>query len=293
MRTSFLLSMVILWMLAFGSYPALAKEDLSPSSQPIRIVAAENFYGNIAQQIGGKRVVVTSIMNNPNQDPHEFQPTAATARDVADADIVIKNGVGYDSWMDKLIATKGNPNRMVITVASFVKTEPRENPHLWYNPETMLLLANKLAQVLQMPSAAVAFHEEMKPLFEKMTFLKKQYPTLSVTATEPLFTPMAKALGWKVLHEDYQWAIMNETEPSFQQIVAYQESLKNRKVSLLFYNSQVANPATLQLQRLAKKYHIPIIGVTELQPADAPTYQSWMLSQLSNVEDVLAKQHGN
>ena len=129
----------------------------------------------------------------------------------------------------------------------------------------------------------------MKPLFEKMTFLKKQYPKLSVTATEPLFTPMAKALGWKMLHEDYQWAIMNETEPSFQQIVDYQESLKNGKVSLLFYNSQVANPSTLQLQRLAKKYNIPIVGVTELQPSAAPTYQSWMLSQLNEIEHALAK----
>ena len=293
MRTNSLLLIVIFWALTFPSHAELTTKHGDFSSRPIRIVAAENFYGNIAQQIGGKRVVVTSIMNNPNQDPHEFQPTAATAKDVADADIIIKNGVGYDSWIDKLIATKENSNRMVITVASFVKIEPRENPHLWYNPETMLLLADKLAQILKMPSAAIAFEKEMKPLFEKVTCLKKQYPKLSVTATEPLFTPMAKILGWKMLHEDYQWAIMNETEPSFQQIVDYQESLKNRKVSLLFYNSQAANPSTLQLQRVAKKYNIPIIGVTELQPSDALTYQSWMLSQLSNVENALAKQNRN
>lgn len=281
--------MIILVVMAFIAHHSLAQENFSPYSQPIRIVAAENFYGNIAQQIGGKRVVIVSIMNNPNQDPHEFQPTAATAKDVADADIIIKNGVGYDSWIDKLIATNGKPNRIVITVADFVKKEPKQNPHLWYNPETMLLLADKLAQVLKMPSAGIAFREEMKPLFEKMTFLKRQYPKLSVTATEPLFTPMANALGWKVLHEDYQWAIMNETEPSFQQIVDYQESLKNRKESLLFYNSQVADPSTLQLQQLAKKYHIPVIGVTELQPSNARTYQSWMLSQLNEIEQALEK----
>ncbi|MBX9577247.1 MAG: zinc ABC transporter substrate-binding protein [Chthoniobacterales bacterium] len=293
MRTNALLPIVILWVLALASHASLTTEHRDSSSQRVRIVAAENFYGNIAEQIGGKGVVVVSIMNNPNQDPHEFQPSAATAKDVADADIVIKNGVGYDSWIDKLIATKGNPNRIVITVADFVKKEPKQNPHLWYNPETTLLLADKLAQVLKTPSAAIAFHEEMKPLFEKMTFLKKQYPKLSVTATEPLFTPMANVLGWKVLHEGYQWAIMNETEPSFQQIVDYQESLKNRKVSLLFYNSQVANPSTVQLQGLAKKYHISVIGVTELQPSNAPTYQSWMLSQLNDVERVLAKQNHN
>jgi zinc/manganese transport system substrate-binding protein len=108
-----------------------------------------------------------------------------------------------------------------------------------------------------------------------------------VTETEPLFAPMAKVLGWKMLHENYQWAIMNETEPSFQQIVDFQESLSNKKVRLLFYNRQVTNPSTRQLQRLAEKNHIPIIGITELQPLDASTYQSWMLAQLREVEYAL------
>jgi zinc/manganese transport system substrate-binding protein len=175
----------------------------------------------------------------------------------------------------------------VITVADFIKTEPRENPHLWYNPEIMLLLAEKLSDVLQTPSAAIAFRQEMKPLFEKIVFLKTHYPHLPVTETEPLFAPMAKVLGWKMLHENYQWAIMNETEPSFQQIVDFQESLSNKKVRLLFYNRQVTNPSTRQLQRLAEKNHIPIIGITELQPLDASTYQSWMLAQLREVEYAL------
>lgn len=283
----FLFALPFALVTIFFRITAIAAENQHSSSQQIRIVGAENFYGNIAQQVGGKHVVVVSIMNNPNQDPHGFQPTAATAKEVADADIVIKNGVGYDSWIDKLIATKGNPHRVVITVADFIKTEPRENPHLWYNPEIMLLLAEKLSDVLQTPSAAIAFRQEMKPLFEKIVFLKTHYPHLPVTETEPLFAPMAKVLGWKMLHENYQWAIMNETEPSFQQIVDFQESLSNKKVRLLFYNRQVTNPSTRQLQRLAEKNHIPIIGITELQPLDASTYQSWMLAQLREVEYAL------
>ncbi len=273
----------------------MASEKRNSSSEPIRIVAAENFYGSVAQQVGQKRVVVISIMNNPNQDPHEFQSTAAIAKEVADADIVIKNGLGYDSWIDKLIATKGNPNRVVINVASFLKVDPlmRENPHLWYNPEMMMCLADRLAELLKMPSAAVAFHQEMTPLLAEITFLKTHYSNLPVTATEPLFSPMAKILGWKMYQENYQWAIMNETEPSFQEIVDFQEMLKNKKVRLLFYNKQVTNPSLLQLQKLAEKNQIPVIGITELQPLDAPTYQSWMLSQLRNIEQVLAKQNKN
>jgi len=287
----FLFQAALLWVFLFSNNDVLVAENFSSSSHPVRIVAAENFYGNVAQQIGGKHVRVVSIMSNPNQDAHEFQPTAGTAKEVADADIVIKNGVGYDSWIDKLIATKGNPNRVVITVADLVKIKPnmRENPHLWYNPKTILILADRLAEILKMPSAAIVFHQEMKPLFEKINFLKMHYPDLPVAATEPLFTPMANVLGWKMLHENYQWAIMNDAEPSFQQIVDFQESLKNQKARLLFYNSQVNNPSTLQLQRLAEKNKIPVIGITELQPFDAPTYQSWMYAQLSSVERALEK----
>jgi zinc/manganese transport system substrate-binding protein len=278
----------VLWLLESLCNSAAAADSRS-SLKPIQIVAAENFYGNIAQQIGGDSVVVTSIINNPNQDPHEFQPTAATAKAIADADIVINNGFGYDSWVDKLLATAGKSDRVVITVASFVKAEPRENPHFWYNPETVACLADKLAQILNKPAAAISFRKELKPLFVKIALLKTKYPELPVTATEPLFTPMAKLLGWKMLHEDYQWAIMNETEPSFQEVASFQESLKNRQVRLLLYNKQVANPSTHQLRSLAEKYDIPVVGVTESQPSIFQTYQAWMLSQLSSMEDALKK----
>ncbi len=289
MRSLFCIAFLLLFKCSCCSVHAA--DNRSSSSAVIRIVAAENFYGSIAQQIGGKRVVVVSIMNNLRQDPHEFQPTAGVAKEVADADIVIKNGLGYDSWIDKLIATKGNPNRIVINVAGIVKRESqgRSNPHLWYNPNVMMLLAERLAQILQMPSSAASFRQELQPLFEKMEFLKGRYPNLPVTATEPLFLPMAEELGWKVFHEDYQWSIMNEVEPSFQQVANFQESLKNRKVRLLFYNRQVTNPSTLQLQRIAEQNNIPMIGITELQPLDAPTYQAWMLSQLNEIEHALKK----
>lgn len=276
---------------------ALFREDVKSSenghlsSSKISIVAAENFYGNIAQQIGGNRVTVMSIMSNPNQDPHEFQVTAAIAKAIADADIVIKNGAGYDSWIDKLIATKGNPNRIVINVSELAKADSRirKNPHFWYNPEVIVLLADQLAQVLKMPSVATAFRDEMKPLFRKINFLKTHYPNICVTATEPLFTPMADILGWNMLNENYQLAIMNETEPSFQEIVDYQNSLNNKKVKLLFYNTQLFNPSIQQLQHLAEKNHIPIIPITELQPPSAQSYQLWMLLQLNDVECALAK----
>lgn len=288
----FSLFFLFFWgVLVFPKHTLFSIEPQKESRRPLCIVAAENFYGNIAQQIGGSRAAVTSIMNSPTQDPHEFQVTPAIAKIVADADIVIKNGAGYDTWMDKLLANKSNSNRIVITVADFseAKLSSRENPHFWYAPSIMLLLADKLATLLKAPSAGALFHEKMQPLFQKITELRTTYPQLPVTATEPLFTPMAEALGWQMLHEEYQWAIMNETEPSFQELAAYHESLKKRTLQLLLYNKQVITPSTSQLKKLAEESHIPVIGITELQPSNIPTYQEWMLSQLLHIEEALTK----
>src|SRR5271156_5349480 len=114
----------------------------------IKIVAAENFYGGVAAQIGGDSVDVKSILSNPNQDPHEFTTDAATAKEVADADIVIYSGIGYDGGMDKLLATGGKPHRVVIRVADLINAQNGDNPHIWYDPRTMPALADKLYSVL-------------------------------------------------------------------------------------------------------------------------------------------------
>jgi zinc/manganese transport system substrate-binding protein len=263
----------------------------------IKIVAAENFYGGVAKQIGGDEVSVTSILTNPNQDPHEFTSDAATAKAVADADIVIYNGLGYDGWMDKLLGVAGKKGRIVIRVEDLIGAKDGDNPHIWYWPSTMPLLAQRLWLALEksLPEEAQgpvlkrlqAFLESMKPVFHETTVIESKYEGTTVTATEPVFGYMAKALGFKMLNYDFQVNIMNDTEPSAAQTAAFEKSLNPKTVKLLFYNKQVTDPTTERLKKLAIAADVPIVGVTETQPADAKNYADWMLSELHAVEKAL------
>ncbi len=255
------------------------------AAQP-NIVAAENFYGSVAQQVAPE-ARVTSILSNPNQDPHEFQTDAATAAAVAGADIVIYSGIGYDDWMERLLATGGKLNRTVIKVSDLIGAKDGDNPHIWYDPKTMPALVAKLAEVLKLPDAATDLSKTMQPLEEKIAALQPRSKGLKVTATEPVFGYMATALGMEMLNYDYQIAVMNDTEPSFQQTADFENSLKSKVAKVLFYNNQVTDPSTEQMRKLAQEHGVPVVGVSETMPPDASSYAAWMLSQLDALEKVL------
>ena len=254
----------------------------------INIVAAENFYGGVASQIAGPDSTVTSIMSNPNQDPHEFQTDASTAAAVAHADIVIYSGIGYDDWMEKLLGVQGKPTRVVIKVADLIGAKDGDNPHIWYQPETMPALAAKLGEVLKTPEAAAAFTASLQPLLDRIAALKPKLSGMKVTATEPVYGYMATALGFDMLGYDYQLAVMNDTDPSFQQTADFEKSLQSKTAKILFYNSQVTDPSTERMQSIAKASGVPIVGVTETQPTTSATYLDWMMSTLGGVEKALA-----
>ncbi|HUB86517.1 MAG TPA: zinc ABC transporter substrate-binding protein [Verrucomicrobiae bacterium] len=255
------------------------------------IVAAENFYGGMARQIAGDSADVTSILNNPNQDPHEFTTDAATARAVADADIVIYNGVGYDDWMNKLLGVQGKPGRIVIRVSDLIGAKSGDNPHIWYDPRTMPALATKLAEILKQPDNLAAFQKEMNAVLSKIAEIKSAHAGTVVTATEPVFGYMADALGFKMENYGFQLAVMNDTEVSFQQASDFEKSLHDKSMKILFYNSQVTDPVTQRVQGIAKKLGVAVIGVTETQPPDAKSYADWMLEELNQVETALERNH--
>jgi zinc/manganese transport system substrate-binding protein len=266
-------------------------ETSRPDAAKVSIVAAENFYGGVARQVAGTTADVTSILNNPNQDPHEFTTDAATARGVADADIVIYNGIGYDDWMDKLLGAQGKPGRIVIRVADLIGAKSGDNPHIWYDPRTMPALAAKLAEILKQPDNLAAFQKEMNAVTSKITEIKSAHTGTVVTATEPVFGYMADALGFKMENYDFQLAVMNDTEVSFQQASDFEKSLNDKLIKILFYNSQVTDPVTQREQEIAKKIGVAVIGVTETQPPDAKNYADWMLAELNAVEMGLETNH--
>jgi zinc/manganese transport system substrate-binding protein len=264
---------------------------------PLAIVAAENFYGDVAGQIGGPDVKVVSILSNPDQDPHLFEASASTARLLASADVVIFNGADYDPWMEKLLGASPASGRQTIEVASLVHRKSGGNPHLWYDPATMPILAKTVATLLARRDPAnragyeqrlAAFESSLKPLTDKIAALKQVYAGAPVTATEPVFGYMAAAIGLDMRNEGFQLAIMNGTEPSPSQIAAFQRDLRNRAVRVLLYNSQTSQDLTERMRRIAKESGLPVVGVSETEPANL-RFQDWMLSQLEALETGLLR----
>jgi zinc/manganese transport system substrate-binding protein len=267
----------------------------SATSPPIAIVAAENFYGDIARQIGGPDVKVDSILSNPDQDPHLFEVSPSVGRNVSVARIVIYNGVDYDPWMEKLLQAARSANRQTIVVADLIGKKIGDNPHIWYDPETMLVLAKTLSAALiaddpdhnsGYQQRLDRFAESVRPIQAKIAALRQRLAGTSATATEPVFGYMFDALGMRVRDMPFQMAVMNNTEPGASDVAAFENDLKTHHVKLLVYNSQASDPIAARMEKLAKASDIPVIGATETEPP-GKTYQAWMLSELDAIDRAL------
>jgi zinc/manganese transport system substrate-binding protein len=262
----------------------------------IALVTAENFYGDVAARIGGDRVAVSSILSNPDQDPHLFEVSPSIVRDVAAAQVVIYNGADYDPWMEKLLAVTPMPGRAVIVAADLVNKKAGDNPHLWYDPATMPAVAAALAAALTAADPAhkddfaarlKTFLASLTPLNEKIAAVRGKFAGAVVTATEPVFGYMSAALKLKMQNERLQLAIMNDTEPSARDVAAFERDLKTHKVRVLFYNKQASDQLVMHLVELARASHVPVVGVTETCPPGL-SYQEWMLNELDATERALA-----
>ena len=262
----------------------------------IALVAAENFYGDVAQQIGGDRVSVVSILRNPDQDPHLFEVSPTIIREVAAAQIVVYNGADYDAWIENLLKVTPRAERVAIAAADLVNRKAGDNPHLWYDPSTIPLVANALAAAF---IAADPIHKDdytarlktfiasLGPLNEKIAALRAKYAGVAVTATEPVFDYMADALNLQMRNERLQLAIMNDTEPSAREVAAFERDIKTHKVRAVFYNKQASSNIAQHLLDVARASNIPVVGVTETEPPGM-SYQDWMLMQLDEVQRALA-----
>ncbi len=278
-------------LIALGLSPTAGAAD-----GPVKLVAAENFYGNIAHQIGGPRVEVVSVLSNPDQDPHLFETSPAVLRQLAAAHIVIYNGADYDPWMPKLLKVTPNQARTVIVAADLVHKHAGDNPHLWYDPPTMPAVARALAAALEKADPAHAadyrarlatFLASLKPLNDKIAAIRKKHGGAPVTASEPVFGYMATALGLKMRNEKFQLSIMNDTEPSARNVAAFERDLKEHKVRVLFYNKQASDKIVLHLVEIARAAKVPVVGVPETIPPGM-TFQAWMASALGDTEKALA-----
>lgn len=264
---------------------------------PLPVVAAENFYGGIAARIGGAHVSVSSIISNPDQDPHAFEATPGQVRQIADARVVVFNGGHYDEWMEKLLKASPRPDRIAVNAAMVVNAKHGGNPHLWYAPATMPAVAKAIAAAFSKADASHAADyaanlgkvlADLERVTQRVAQLRDKHKGKPVTATEPVFGLMAEALGLTMRNEKFQLALMNESEPSARDIAAFESDLKARKVRVLIYNAQVTEKLAQRLVDIAKANKIAVVGVTETQPADKP-FVDWMLGQLDTLDKALSE----
>lgn len=274
----------------------LAPFGAAAAELPITIVAAENFYGEVATAVSGARATVENILISPDADPHDFEPPPSVARAVADAAVVVFNGADYDHWMENLLESTERPERTVIEAAGLIGVKEGDNPHVWYDPRTMPAVADALARVLSEldPEGATdyearrqAYVATLAPFDAKVGSIRQRFDGTAITATEPVFGYMADALGLRMSNEDFQTAIMNETEPSAKDIAAVVDDIRDHKVKVLVYNTQVTDAMTEQLLGAAREANVPVVGVTETVP-EGMSYADWMIGQLESLEKALA-----
>ena len=281
---------------AFAVVISTASVEALAGSVPIPVIAGENFYGDIATQIGGPYVKVTSILTNPDQDPHLFEASPSVGRAVSTARIVIYNGIDYDPWMSNLLEAARSKDRRQIVVADLIGRKSGDNPHIWYRPATMVALAKALSAAFATDDPShkeefarflARFEDSLKPIESKIADVRRRHAGLSVTATEPIFGYMFDALGMNVRDQSFQLAVMNNTEPSPSDIAGIENDLKTRRVGLLIYNSQATDAVADHMKALAEASHVPVVGATETEPA-GENYQQWISGELDAVDHALA-----
>jgi zinc/manganese transport system substrate-binding protein len=261
----------------------------APGGQVVA-VGAENEYANVIGQIGGKYVQVTAIESNPNTDPHTFEASPSVAQAVSAAQLVVQNGIGYDTYMDKIEAAAPSSSRKVIVVQNLLGLpDSTPNPHLWYSPATMPAVARAVARDLSAMQPAHAayfaarlrrFDASLQPWDQAIARFKAAHPAVTVAVTEPVGDYLLQAMGAKILTPfTFQADIMNGVDPSPQDVSLEDGLFSDHRVKVFVYNQQVTDSLTQSLLSLAHKNGIPVVGVYETMPTPGYGYQSWMLAE--------------
>jgi zinc/manganese transport system substrate-binding protein len=265
------------------------------STTKITAIGAENEYADVISQIGGKYVNVSAIMSNPNTDPHTFEASPAVAREVTAAQLIVQNGVGYDTWATTIENADPSGSRKVINVQQLLGLpDSTPNPHLWYKPVTMPAVANAVAadlgqidpaQASYFKANAASFIASLTAWNNAIAAFKSAHPDVPVATTEPVADYMLQAVGADNMTPfTFQADIMNGTDPSPQDVALQNSLFTQHKVKVFLYNQQVTDSLTESFIKLAQENDIPIVGVYETMPTPGYDYQSWMLAEVNALD---------
>jgi zinc/manganese transport system substrate-binding protein len=295
-KSSLWLAGLLLLLLLLSACSGATTGSTTPSPSTINVVAAENFYGDIVKQLGGSHVSVTSIISDPNVDPHEYESNVQTAIQVSKAQLVIENGGGYDSWMDKLLSGSPNPNRLLLMGFDIAPVKLPENEHVWYSVDNVATIAQAISNDLEKLDAAdtvtfeqnlQVFKQSLQPIQQKIAAIKAKYAGTPVGLTETIYLYQAVPLGLDVLTPfAFQKAMAEGNEPPADTVITAENQITHHQIKVLIYNVQTITPSTTKLENDARAQNIPVVPVSETMPP-GKTYQTWMLDQLNVLEQAL------
>jgi len=277
---------------AFESSPP-AKVD----SSVIQVVAAENFWGSLVSQLGGSHVSVTSVVSDPNADPHEYEANASDARAVADAQLVIENGEGYDSWCSQLVSASDTPGQVVLNVQNTLGVPPGGNPHFWYNPNYVNTTVHQMYSdlVAISPDNTQYFEQQyatlnasLGTLYGEAAAIKAHFAGTEVASTESIFVYLANFTNLDLVSPPaFMDAVAEGNDPPAQSVVVFEQQLESGNVSVLVYNAQTVTPLTSQMKSIAQSSNVTVIAVTEtIQPPNV-SFQVWMESEFLGLYNAL------
>jgi zinc/manganese transport system substrate-binding protein len=274
------------------------------ASGKIVAVGAENQYANVIEQVGGRYVQASAVESNPNTDPHSFEASPSVAETVSSAQLVVQNGVGYDTFMERIESASGgvgsNSSRKVIDVQKLLGLpDSTPNPHLWYDPRTMPAVARAVAADLgsiqpahaaYFRANAAAFVRSLTPWYEALASFAREYPRTPVASTEPVGDYMLEAAGTVNLTPfSLQADIMNGVDPAPQDVTLQNALLASHRVRAFVYNQQVTDSVTQSFLQVAESAGVPVVGVYETMPTPGYDYQSWMLAEVRALHRALAE----
>jgi zinc/manganese transport system substrate-binding protein len=263
----------------------------------LNVVAGENFWGSIASQLGGSKVNVQTVVTDPNADPHEYESNTNDARAFAEADLVILNGAGYDDWGKKLLSANASSHRQVLNVADLLGKKAGDNPHFWYDPSSVVKVADAItARYKSIDSGEASLFDQkrtdlataLQPYHARIAEIKQKFAGVKIGATESIFVYMASALDLNLISPtEFMDAVAEGNDPPAASVVELQNQITGKQMKVLVYNVQTATAVTTNVRHLAQANDIPVVGVSETLQPETVTFQDWQLSQLIALENAL------
>jgi zinc/manganese transport system substrate-binding protein len=260
----------------------------------LEVVAAESFWGSIAAQVGGDKVHVTSIVNNPDADPHDYDATPQDARAIARTRYFVFNGAGYDEWARKLAAANPTSGRLLLDVGALAGVREGGNPHLWYSAPVVYSVVDRIAADLgKLDPASKAYFDEqrsryknvgLKDYSDAIAAIKGRYAGTPVGASESIFAYMAESTGLRLITPaGYMQAVAEGADPSAADKATVDEQITGKQVKVFVFNSQNSTPDVQGVVSKARAAGIPVVQITETPVPASASFQDWQTAELKSL----------